>query len=266
MDSIKRHEIETHKFLSTVWNLDWLDILQVNITANMRSIFAVKVLLHYVVSHQKSRSLQKSWKKSLLKIKNTTVWQEKGWYKPKKLMVESVDSSSVMKQQGWLVWGSMNKCAHVRFSTVTLFSIFHKAVATLLAPHQVLHVGHVVETHAPSFLEIAVQVSFAASAENTWEWMPEKGYFHSILEEQSLQKIDSINYSFPALFCWYVTVVSCVSVWCFVGLWDSICRLSRQGNVFFYYVFGHALEVGERDNKTTSMKTGDKNSIIVIIE
>ena len=85
MDSIKRHEIETHKFLSTVWNLNWLDILQVNITANMRSIFAVKVLLHYVVSHQKSRSLQKSWKKSLLKIKNTTVWQEKGWYKPKKI-------------------------------------------------------------------------------------------------------------------------------------------------------------------------------------
>lgn len=122
----------------------------------------------------------------------------------KKCMVESVDSSSVMKRRGWWVWGSMNKCAHVRFSTVTLFSVLHKAVATLLAPHQVLHVGHVVETHAPSLLEIAVQVSFAASAENTWEWMPEKGHFHYILEEQSLQKIDSINYSLPALFCWDV--------------------------------------------------------------
>lgn len=69
----------------------------------------------------------------------------------------------------------MNKYAHIRFSTITLFSVLHKAVPALLAPHQVLHVGHVVETHAPSLLEVAVQVAFAAATENTWEWMPGQG-------------------------------------------------------------------------------------------
>lgn len=51
------------------------------------------------------------------------------------------------------------KSTHVWFSTVALFSILHKAVATLFTPNKVLHVGHVVQTHAPSLLEVAVQVS-----------------------------------------------------------------------------------------------------------
>lgn len=179
----------------------------------------------------------------------------------KKCMVESVDSSSVMKRRGWRVWGSMNKCAHVRFSTVTLFSVLHKAVATLLAPHQVLHVGHVVETHAPSLLEIAVQVSFAASAENTWEWMPEKGHFHYILEEQSLQKIDSINYSLPALFCWDVTAVSCVSVWCFVGLWDSICRFHNREMFSFIMFLVMLLKLVKKTTKQPQWKLVIKNPL-----
>lgn len=51
------------------------------------------------------------------------------------------------------------KSTHVWFSTVALFSILHKAVATLFTPNKVLHVWHVVQTHAPSLLEVAVQVS-----------------------------------------------------------------------------------------------------------
>ncbi len=73
---------------------------------------------------------------------------------------------------------SINKCAHFRLSAITLFSILHETVAALLAPHQVLHVGHVVETHATSLLEVAVQVAFAAATEDAWEWMPGQGHFH----------------------------------------------------------------------------------------
>lgn len=61
---------------------------------------------------------------------------------------------------------------HVRFSTVALFSVLHEAVAALLPPDQVLHVGHVVQTHTPSLLEVAVQVTFTAAAEHSWERMP----------------------------------------------------------------------------------------------
>ena len=68
----------------------------------------------------------------------------------------------------------MIECAHIRFSTVALFSILHKAIAALLASHQVLHVGHIVETHAPSLLEVVVKVPFAAATENSWEWMPKQ--------------------------------------------------------------------------------------------
>lgn len=72
----------------------------------------------------------------------------------------------------------MNKCAHIRFSTITLFSVFHKAITALLAPHKVLHVGHVEEAHASSLLEVAVKITFAAATEDAWERMPGKGNFH----------------------------------------------------------------------------------------
>lgn len=64
------------------------------------------------------------------------------------------------------------KYAHFRLSTVALFSVLHKAIATLLASDQVLHVGHVEKAHSPSLLEVAVQVPFAAAAENSRERMP----------------------------------------------------------------------------------------------
>ena len=74
-------------------------------------------------------------------------------------------------------WSSLDKYTHIRFSTVTLFSILHKAVAALLAPHQVLHVGHVVETHAPPLPEVAVQVAYTAVTEDSGEWMPGHRHF-----------------------------------------------------------------------------------------
>lgn len=63
---------------------------------------------------------------------------------------------------------------HIRLPAVTPLSLFHKTIATLLAPHQVLHVGHVVQTHAPSLLEVAVQVSFTAAAEDSGKRVPEE--------------------------------------------------------------------------------------------
>lgn len=61
---------------------------------------------------------------------------------------------------------------HVWFSTVALLPLLHEAVPALLPPDQVLHVGHVVQTHAPSLLEVVVQVAFAAAAEHPRERMP----------------------------------------------------------------------------------------------
>lgn len=69
--------------------------------------------------------------------------------------------------------------AFIRFSTIALFSVLHKAITALLASHQVLHVGHVEETHAPSLLEVAIQVTFAAATEDAWERMPSGGSHHT---------------------------------------------------------------------------------------
>lgn len=73
------------------------------------------------------------------------------------------------------------KSTHVWFSTVALFSVLHKAVATLFTPNKVLHVGHVVQTHAPSLLEVAVQVSFTAATEDSRERMSAHRGVHSEL-------------------------------------------------------------------------------------
>lgn len=92
-----------------------------------------------------------------------------------------------------MMWGTElqllnEQCAHIRFSAIALFSFLHKAVATFLAAHQVLHVWHVVETHAPSLLEIFVEVTFAAVAEDTRERMPGKEHFQEFWECQLKSK------------------------------------------------------------------------------
>lgn len=69
--------------------------------------------------------------------------------------------------------------AFVRFSAVALLSVFNKTVATLLSSHQVLHVRHVVQTHPPSLLEVAVQVALTAAAEDAREGMTGRSSHHT---------------------------------------------------------------------------------------
>lgn len=59
--------------------------------------------------------------------------------------------------------------ALLHLPTVTVLSIFQKAIATFPSHHQVLSVGQVEETHATSLLEVALQLPLAAGAEDTWE-------------------------------------------------------------------------------------------------
>lgn len=55
---------------------------------------------------------------------------------------------------------------------VTLLSFLHVAIATLLATVEHLDLGHVVQTHANTFLQTGSQVLLAACAEHGWEWIP----------------------------------------------------------------------------------------------
>ena len=55
---------------------------------------------------------------------------------------------------------------------VTLLSLLHVAIATLLAAVEHLDLGHVVQTHANTFLQTGSKVLLAACAEHCWEWIP----------------------------------------------------------------------------------------------
>lgn len=58
---------------------------------------------------------------------------------------------------------------YLHLPTVTVLSIFQKAIATFPSHYQVFGVGQVEETHATSLLEVALQLPLAAGAEDTWE-------------------------------------------------------------------------------------------------
>lgn len=62
--------------------------------------------------------------------------------------------------------------SHLKFSAVTLLSLLHVAVATLLPAVEHLDLGHVEQTHAHSFLKAGRQVLLAAAAEHRWERVP----------------------------------------------------------------------------------------------
>lgn len=62
--------------------------------------------------------------------------------------------------------------SHLEFSTVTLLSLLHVAVATLLSAVEHLDLWHVEQTHPHSFLKAGGQVLLAAAAEHRWERVP----------------------------------------------------------------------------------------------
>lgn len=55
---------------------------------------------------------------------------------------------------------------------VTLFSLFHVAIAALLASIKHLDFWHVVQTHAHTFLQTGSKVLLTACTEDCWEWIP----------------------------------------------------------------------------------------------
>lgn len=59
--------------------------------------------------------------------------------------------------------------SHLKFSAVTLLSLLHVAVATLLSAVEHLDLRHVEQTHAHTFLKAGRQVLLAAAAEHRWE-------------------------------------------------------------------------------------------------
>lgn len=64
--------------------------------------------------------------------------------------------------------------SHLRLPAVTLFSFLHVAVAALLAPVEHFDLGHVVQTHADTFLQTGSQVLLTARAEHSREGVPGK--------------------------------------------------------------------------------------------
>ena len=62
---------------------------------------------------------------------------------------------------------------YLQLSTVTLFSLLHVAVATLLPPVEHLDLGHVVQAHAHALLQTGCQVLLTAGAEHRGERVPE---------------------------------------------------------------------------------------------
>lgn len=67
---------------------------------------------------------------------------------------------------------SLTIASHLEFSTVTLLSLLHVAVATLLSAVEHLDLRHVEQTHPHSFLKAGSQVFLAAAAEHRWERVP----------------------------------------------------------------------------------------------
>lgn len=59
--------------------------------------------------------------------------------------------------------------------TVTLLSLLHVAVAALLSAVENLDLGHVVQTHAHSFLQTGSKVLLTACTEHGGEWIPSGG-------------------------------------------------------------------------------------------
>lgn len=69
--------------------------------------------------------------------------------------------------------------ANLRLSAVTFLPFLYEAVPAPLPSHQVLHVGHVEQTHPASFLKVVIQVFLATAAEDFREGVSvEKGNCH----------------------------------------------------------------------------------------
>lgn len=62
-------------------------------------------------------------------------------------------------------------CLYLRLPTVTLLSIFHVAIPTLLATKGLLDFRQVKETHSHSFLQAVFQVLSTAATEDHGEWI-----------------------------------------------------------------------------------------------
>lgn len=122
--------------------------------------------------------------------------------------------------------------AHLSLSTVALLSVLHKAVAALLAPHQVLHVGHVEETHAPPLLEVAVQVPLAAATEDTWERMAARGQDIWLLSSTALLRENTSMFLVSALKCCGTSYqgFQCSFILCFFYIY-KLKRLHRKWKI-----------------------------------
>lgn len=73
---------------------------------------------------------------------------------------------------GWNTLFPWLQRSHLKFSTVTLLSLLHVAVATLLSAIEHLDLGHVEQTHPHAFVEAGRQVLLAAAAEHRREGIP----------------------------------------------------------------------------------------------
>lgn len=73
------------------------------------------------------------------------------------------------------MWEALN--SYLWLSTVTLLALLDVAIAALLSTIKHLDLGHVVQTHAHTFLQTCCEVLLTAGAEHCWKWIPtiEKG-------------------------------------------------------------------------------------------